>query len=108
MSARPLVPLLAATLLIGACGGGNGGGGNGETTAERGPNATPPEELGAPAASIYGTAYSICLKRSEDDIADDPRETAEQIAQQYPATYRDAGVEGCLGAFEDRGLLSGS
>ena len=106
MSPRPLVPVLAACFLVASCGGGGDGGGSGETAAERGPNARPPEELAPPAASVYGTAYNICLKRSEDDIDDDPRATAEQLSQQYPAPYRDAGVQGCLGAFEDRGLLS--
>jgi hypothetical protein len=106
MGTRLLAAALA-TFLVAACGGGNGGGGGGDEVAEPGPNARPPEELAAPAASVYGTAYNICLKRSEDDIADDPRQTAEDISSQYPAPYRDAGVDGCLGAFEDRGLLSG-
>jgi hypothetical protein len=106
MSPRPLVPILAAWVLLAACGGGGGSGGADGETAERGPNARPPADLAAPAASVYGTAYNICLKRSEDDIDDDPRKTAEAISSQYPAPYRDAGVAGCLGAFEDRGLLS--
>lgn len=109
MNARTLAPLLVAAVLA-SCGGGDGGdgagngGGDGRPTA--GAHQRPPEDLSAPARSIYGTAYNICLNRSEDDIGDDPRETATEIAQQFSATYREAGLNGCLGAFADRGLIT--
>jgi hypothetical protein len=104
MNARVLAPLLAAALLA-ACGGGNGGdSGGGSERPEAGERKSPPPDLAAPAASIYGTAYNICLNRDEGDIGDDPAAFATDLAQQFPAPYRDAGIEGCLGALIDRGL----
>jgi hypothetical protein len=104
MTARVLAPLLAAALLAG-CGGGNGAdSGGGSERPEAGEHKTPPEDLGAPAKSTYGTAYNICLNMDEDDVGDDPAARAEEISQQFTALYRDAGAQGCLGAFIDRGL----
>jgi hypothetical protein len=106
----PAVASLLTALLLGlsACGGGDGGGADGGSERpEAGEHKTPPEELGAPAKSVYGTAYNICLNMDEDDVGDDPRGRATELARQFPAPYRDAGIEGCLGAFIDRGLAPG-
>jgi hypothetical protein len=107
----PAVASLLAAVLLGAsaCGGGGGGssGGGGSERPEAGEHKTPPEDLGAPARSTYGTAYNICLNRDEEDIGDDPTAFATDLAQQYPAPYRDAGIQGCLGALIDRGLAPG-
>jgi hypothetical protein len=102
----PAVALLLAAVLLGlsACGGGGSSDGGGDERPEAGEHQSPPADLAAPAASIYGTAYNICLNRDEGDIGDDPTAFATDLAQQYPAPYRDAGIEGCLGALIDRGL----
>lgn len=110
MRSPAVVSLLTALLLgLSACGGGNGGGadGGGSERPEAGEHKTPPDDLGAPGRSVYGTAYNICLNRDEDDIGDDPTAFATDLAQQYPAPYRDAGIQGCLGALIDRGLAPG-
>jgi hypothetical protein len=104
----PAVASLLAAVLVGlsACGGGggDGSGGEGSERPEAGEHKSPPPELSPPAASTYGTAYNICLNRDEGDIGDDPTAYATDLAQQFPAPYREAGIEGCLGALIDRGL----
>lgn len=108
MRTPAVASLLAAVLLgLSACGGGGGGnsgGGGGSDRPEAGEHKSPPPDLAEAAASIYGTAYNICLNRDEGDIGDDPTGFATDLAQQYPAPYRDAGIQGCLGALIDRGL----
>jgi hypothetical protein len=107
MRTHAVASVLAAVLLgLSACGGGGGssGGGGGSERPEAGEHKSPPADLSPPAASIYGTAYNICLNRDEGDIGDDPTAFATDLAQQYPAPFRDAGIEGCLGALIDRGL----
>lgn len=105
MRTTAVVSLIAAALLgLSACGGGGGSSGGGDERPEAGEHRTPPPELSAPAASTYGTAYNICLNRDEGDVGDDPTAYATDLAQQYPAPYRDAGIQGCLGALIDRGL----
>lgn len=106
MRTLAVASLLTVVLLgLSACGGGGGSsGGGGDERPEAGEHMTPPADLAAPAASIYGTAYNICLNRDEGDIGDDPTAYATDLAQQFPAPYRDAGIEGCLGALIDRGL----